>query len=190
MSKAEILAALLYQTQQAHRSLTSEEKYLATEMIEYSNNDDAQELYIEIGQLPGITAFSHLIGQVQTTFSWDWGSTDTTPRDELQVLKTIALPNRILDAASRSYEMYLMEHVVSYDRFGVGTSAPPGAVVGEKNGWRPDEDFGWEINTSGFVKYQGRFYLCVAMSDHNSGEMYGIDTVTTVARDVFNYLRP
>jgi beta-lactamase class A len=190
MAKIEILATLLYQAQREHRALTNEERYLATEMIEYSDNAAAETLYEEVGQISALTAFSHLVGANQTTFYWDWGSTETTPHDELQVLKTIVLPNKVLSNASRAYEMYLMEHVASYERFGVGQSVPAAALVGLKNGWRPDGNYGWEVNTAGFVKYRGRFYLCVVMSDYNSEETYGINTDTTVAQDVYRYLKP
>jgi hypothetical protein len=44
MVKIDILADLLYETQRAHRSLTTRENLLSTKMIEFSNHRAANQL--------------------------------------------------------------------------------------------------------------------------------------------------
>jgi hypothetical protein len=190
MVKIDILATLLYQAQRAHRSLTAVERDVATGMITESDNDDATTLFNEIGQAPGLTAFNKLIGYTQTTVNYAWGLTQTNPRDELKLLRIITLPNKILTPASRAYEQDLMQHVVSYERFGLGWGSPARAVVGMKNGWYPESDTGWQVNTSGYVKYHGRFYMVTIMTTSEPGEAYGISTLTTLSSLIYRCLRP
>jgi hypothetical protein len=60
--------------------------------------------------------------------------------------------------------MNLMEGVIASERFGLGWGSPTMAVVGLKDGYYPETDTGWWINSLGIVKYQGRFYLSAIMS--------------------------
>ena len=52
MEKIDILAVLLWEHQNAHTPLTTQEQSLATKMIEYSDNNAAESLWVTIGQLP------------------------------------------------------------------------------------------------------------------------------------------
>ncbi len=190
MVKVDILADLLYESQEHDRPLSAKQQALALSMIEDSNNHAATVLWAQIGGRDAIDAFNQLIGFKETLPSWSWGDVDTTPLDQLQLLKVIALPNAILDNASRLYEMTLMEHVISSERFGLGWGSPARATVGVKDGYYPETATGWQLNTTGFVEYQGRFYLATIMSADNPDETYGISTVTTVSSDIWKYLKP
>jgi hypothetical protein len=190
MAKIDILADLLYEDQRAHRSLSAKDESLAVPMIEDSDNADAQILWTQIGGRDAIDSFNALIGFTQTIPSWGWGLIDTTPRDQLQLLKVIALPNRILTTASREYEMSLMEGVTAGQRFGIGWGAPAKATVGLKDGYYPEKATGWQLNSSGFVKYKGRFYLTTIMDSGSPEESAGINTLTKVASLIWEHLRP
>ncbi|MGB7103706.1 MAG: hypothetical protein WBD82_03830, partial [Acidimicrobiales bacterium] len=76
------------------------------------------------------------------------------------------------------------------ERFGLGWGSPVGATVGVKDGWYPETTTGWQVNTTGFVKYQGSYYLATIMCSGNPDENYGISTLTTVASDIWKYLKP
>ena len=180
MVKIDILADLLYRAQVAKRSLTASEKNLATSMVEDSDNNAAQSLWEDIGQLPAIASFNKQMGYQETIPDWGWGNMNTTPSDELRLLKTILFPNKILTASSQAYEQGLMEHVVSYQRFGIPYGVPSGALVGNKNGWYPEAGTGWQVNSAGFVKKGDTYYLAVVMTGSNPDETYGIDTVDRV----------
>jgi hypothetical protein len=188
--KVDILADLLYEAQEHDQPLTAKEQSLAYSMIEDSNDQAATALWAQIGGRDAIDAFNALIGFKNTVPSWSWGDIETTPLDQLQLLKVIALPNAILNTASRTYEMNLMLNVIASERFGLGWGSPVGATVGVKDGYYPELTTGWQLNTTGFVKFHGRFYLATIMCAENPNEGYGISTLTTISRDIWKYLKP
>lgn len=188
--KIDILADLLYESQERGTPLTAKEQSFATSMIEASDDADASKLWAQIGGRDAIDSFNALIGFKSTVPSWSWGDISTTPLDQLQLLKVIALPNAILDTASRDYEMSLMEDVISGQRFGLGWGSPAKATVGVKDGWYDEIPTGWQVNSTGFVEYQGRFYLATIMTASDPNETYGINSVTTIASDIWKYLKP
>jgi hypothetical protein len=188
--KVDILADLLYESQHSGRALTAKQEALASSMIEASDDKAATKLWAEIGGRDAIDSFNALIGFKSTIPSWSWGDISTTPLDQLQLLKAIALPNAILTTASRDYEIDLMEHVIGGQQFGVGWGSPAHAVVAMKDGWYDEIPTGWQVNTTGFVQYQGRFYLVTIMTASDPDETYGIDTVTTLSGDIWKYLLP
>ena len=51
-----------------------------------------------------------------------------------------------------------------------------------KNGWLPDDDTGWDINSIGAFTGKDKDYLIAVLTDHNPSEQYGIDTIEGVAR--------
>jgi hypothetical protein len=59
-----------------------------------------------------------------------------------------------------------------------------------KDGWYDEIPTGWQVNSTGFVQYQGRFYLATIMTASDPNETYGMDTVTTVANGIWKYLMP
>lgn len=180
--KIDILAVLLRECQLSHRVLTSGESQLATSMIESSSNRAATKLWNDVGQLPPMSAFNHLVGFTQTIMSWSWGDIETTPLDQLALLKMIVLPNSILTDSSRAYEASLMQNVDQTERFGLGSGPPPTATIGLKDGYYPEPTTGWQINSAGYVHLGNRFYLAAIMTSHNPNEEYGIDTVNEVAK--------
>jgi len=190
MVKIDILADLLWETQQAHRSMTTREISLSAKMIDASNNGAANLLWTDIGGRDALDSFNTMIGFKQTFPNYDWGTIETTPRDQLELLKIIVLPNAVLTTASRNYEMALMEDVLPSERFGLGWGSPPRVTVGLKDGYYPETDTGWQINTSGFVQYKGRLYLATIMCTNNPDETYGIGTVTTLSRLIWENLKP
>jgi hypothetical protein len=187
MVKIDILANLLYLDQLKGKAMSKHDATLATSMIEDSDNKAAQKLWLQIGQLPTSSAFNRLIGFKQTIANWGWGDTETTPRDQLTLLKTILFPNAVLDAASRTFEQNLMENVADGQRFGIPTSVPDGAMVGVKNGWYPETLTGWQINTAGYVHLGHCYYLAVIMTAHNPNETYGLETINQISHMFWNF---
>jgi hypothetical protein len=159
-------------------------------MIEASSDSAATKLWATIGGRDAIDSFNALIGFKSTVPSWSWGDISTTPLDQLQLLKVIALPNSILDTASREYETTLMEHVIGGQQFGLGWGSPAHATVAMKDGWYDESTTGWQVNTTGFVQFQERFYLVTIMTASDPDETYGMNTVTTLSSDIWKYLLP
>jgi beta-lactamase class A len=183
--KATILAALLYWRQNTHTSLTSTEKYEATLMIEQSDNNAATYLWNDVGHAR-LQQFVNAATMTETQLSpyGTWGLSNITARDELQLMRLLTEHNTVLSDSSRGYELYLMNHVVSWERWGVPTGAPSGLTVYVKNGWLNDPSL-WVINTIGAIAGHGRDYKMAILTYDNPsgsyGEQYGITTVDEIA---------
>jgi hypothetical protein len=187
--KVDILATLLGQAQAQGTTISAGERYVAAGMIEQSDNDDATTLWDDVGGPAAVASFDARLGMTQTTPSLAWGLTETTPRDQLRLLRHIALPNDVLHYQSRAYELYLMEHVISFDYWGVSAGPPAGVTVALKNGWLPVAN-GWQINSIGAIDGHHRHYLIAVMTNGNPEEAYGIDTIEGIARIVWSDLVP
>jgi beta-lactamase class A len=179
--KATILAALLYWRQHTHTSLTSTEKHEATLMIEYSDNDAATYLWNDVGHAR-LNQFIKAATMTETELNPGgyWGLSEITARDELQLTRLLTEHNSVLTDSSRAYELNLMNHVVSYERWGVPAGAPSGLTVYVKNGWLNDPVL-WVINSIGAIEGHGRDYKMAILTYGNPSEQYGINTVQAIA---------
>jgi beta-lactamase class A len=182
--KAIILAALLRWHQETGRPLTAAEKAHATLMITQSNNGAATALWDEVG----MGRLRHLLNlakmhETQLGLNGYWGLTQVTTHDQMLLLELLATPNSVLTASSRSYELGLMAKVISGQRWGTPAGAPAAVTVHVKNGWLPDYT-GWHINSIGAFTGKNKDYLIAVLTDDNSSEQYGIDTIERVARVV------
>ena len=138
--KVDILATLLSQAQaQGVAGLPSDQQALAQQMIEESNDDDAQDLWNLEGGATAVSQFDAEAGLTQTdpNTAGYWGESTTTAADQVQLLKTVAYPNSVLTDASRSYELGLMTNVDPTQAWGVSAGVPSGVTVALKNGWLP-----------------------------------------------------
>ena len=189
--KVTILSALLRKLQQEHRSLTAEQRALATEMITVSDNDAASTLWAETGY-PSLQHFLDLAGMTETVLGPDgyWGLTLITAHDELALLQLLTSTNSVLTTASRDYVLGLMARVVSYERWGVPAGAPTDVTVHVKNGWLPLPTHGWRINSIGSFSGAGKDYMIVVLTDDNPTMAYGVDTVQDVAEVINHALNP
>ena len=187
--KVQIMGTVLRRAQQAGRGLTSYERSNMRPMIELSDNNAATNLWNEVGQASGVESFDRLAGMDETTTSSAWGMTSTTAWDNVRLVRDYAYPSPALDARWRDYGLYLMEHVVGYERWGVSAGPTAGTTVALKNGWLPLPDARvWRINSIGWIDGHGRNYVIAVLTDHNASESYGIRTVETVSRMVWDEL--
>jgi len=186
IAKVEILAALLSRTQ-AQGGLSAGQQQLAASMIEESDNDAAQALYQEVGELPTLDAVDARLRMTQTTQNWSWGLISTTPRDQLRLLRRVVLPNHFLSRASRRYALDLMEHVDPVQAWGVSSGPSTGATIALKNGWGPTNGV-WQVNSIGMIRGHGRHYLLAVMTSE-PGYAYGVQTIDGVAQIVWRELR-
>ncbi len=205
--KADILETLMYErgrTAAGLQALESSEGETAEDMIEESDNDDASDLWDEVGESEGIAAYNRLAGLKDTipnAYGY-WGETLTTAADQIRLLRQLALPSKLLTTADRDYQLYLMRHVAGYEDWGVNGGVPANVSVALKNGWVPldsdgdatdgddDDDGGWEINSIGWVKGDGRDYLIAVLTAHDPTEEYGIDSIEALSGDVYRSLEP
>jgi beta-lactamase class A len=184
--KVDILETLLHQRQNSG-GLTSSEYAIAQGMIEHSDNNDATNLWNAVGGAPGVAAYNRRAGLTQTTPNVAWGLTTTTPLDQIRLLRQIVLHPSLLTKGAQLYELSLMSHVESDQRWGVSGGVPSSASIALKNGWLPVGG-GWQINSVGRIKGDDRDYLIAVMTSGDPGEGYGIGTIQGISAIVFREL--
>lgn len=191
--KLSILETLLWHDQQQGLSgLTADQLAEAEPMIENSDNDAATDLWqVDGGQL-AINAFFRQIGAGQSTASVDWGLTQTTALEQLKVLNEVAYPGKLLTAASAAQANGLMDHVETDQRWGVSGGVPASVSVQLKNGWLADADVagtsGWNVNSIGHVHGNGADYTIAVLTNDNSTEQDGINTIQALSTATWNVL--
>lgn len=183
--KVDILASLLLQHQWSNSPLTAQQQALATEMIEDSNDEAANELWEAAGEAEGVNVANEEFGLRQTTPGDGiyWGLTHTTVDDQLRLLADLASSHSPLSAGSRSYELGLMRHVATDQDWGVTAAAVPGTVSAVKDGWLPDGSATtWVINSIGVISHGGHEMLVAVLSSDQPSESAGITQVDAAAR--------
>ena len=185
--KVDILATLLREAQTAGRGLTPTEQALAVPMIEDSLDSAADVLWTQLGPA-AVGATEQSLGLTDTVPATDgiWGTTTTTAADRLAMMRALSFPNPVLTDASRAYVLYLMEHITSTQDWGVTGGVPAGVSVALKNGFSIIN--GWQINSMGWVRGDGRDYLIAVLTDGNPSEAYGIATADQISSIVWNSL--
>jgi len=185
--KVDILETLLHRT---GGHLSSEQREAARSMIENSNNDSATELWNEDGGAPGVHAYNNDVGLTQTTPKLHWGDTTTSAADQVTLIRTLLTKSTLLTDSARRFQRRLMRHVEADQRWGISGGVPSTATIGIKNGWLPvdkDNDL-WAVNSIGWVHGSGKYYMIAVLTQHESTEDYGIDTIQHAARIVWRHM--
>ena len=196
--KLDVLETLLAERGRSGTGLSANDRTLAAQMIEDSDNDAATSLWDQVGGASGIRSFNASAGLADTApsscvncpgFPWPgWGLSTTIPGDQLTLLRALVEPNSLLSNTERGYALSLMENVTPDQRWGVSGGVPAQATVALKNGWLPlnSADNDWQINSVGWISGSGRDYLIAVLSTGNPTEQYGIDTIDQLAAMVWN----
>ncbi|MFJ9930239.1 serine hydrolase [Streptomyces misionensis] len=186
--KVDILATLLLQAQDAHRSLTDEERGHAEPMIRRSDNASADALWREIGRAPGLEAANKRLGLTSTTggSGGRWGLTRTTASDQIRLLRAVfddTTPSA-LTPASRAYIRTLMGEVLPEQSWGVSAVDAAGAGTKLKNGWLERSATRlWDVNSVGAVTVDGHRCLVAVLSDGSASMDAGVSLVERTARE-------
>jgi hypothetical protein len=196
--KLSILEALLLDDQNNGESLTYSQLADATPMIENSDNNAATDLWDLLGGAPAMDSFFNQIGATSTTAGLqdEWGLTQTTALDQLKVLNALAYPGTTLTESSATAANSLLDQVEPDQRWGVSGGIPAGVGIELKNGWLPDADTSnsyentddWIINSIGHIHGDGADYTIAVLTDGNSSEQYGIDTIQSLSATTWNDL--
>ncbi|MEU7056497.1 serine hydrolase [Streptomyces sp. NPDC046197] len=188
--KADILATLLLQAQDAGRHLTAQERTYAAAMIGNSDNDSASALWRIIGGADGLNAANRRFG-LTATVGGDgtlWGLTQTTAADQLMLLKQVFGDDSELSGASRSYLQGLMGQIAEDQDWGVSAAAD-GSAWALKNGWLPRSTTGlWDVNSIGRVTAGGDTCLVAVLSNGHTTKEQGILLVEAAARAAVSVL--
>ena len=182
--KADILAVLLLQLQQAGASIGAAYRQLAALMIEDSDNAAASALWNAVRGGPGLEAGNAVLGLKQTVPGPGgyWGLTTTTVTDQLRLLADLTSARSPLSAAARGYELSLMRNVEAGQTWGVTRAAATGTRPAVKNGWLPVGPRGlWVINSIGVISHAGQQLAIAVLSDGNRSQSAGISLVQAAA---------
>ncbi|GII91672.1 hypothetical protein Ssi02_19030 [Sinosporangium siamense] len=185
VAKVDILTALLFQAQQAGRTLTREERTLASRMIRQSDNVAAHRLYTAIGGHQGLSRVLTGLGIHNTRPGTGllWGATLSHPSDQVRLLDVLSDPEGPLIEPHRRYAMRLMTTVTPTQAWGVSAGAAKGTIVALKNGWLPAQSQGglWTVNSIGRLTWPGHDLLIAVLSERSPTMAAGITTVERVA---------
>jgi hypothetical protein len=198
-------------------------KYLMENMIEHSDNSAATALFSFGGGCEALTRLNKLIPLDETKVAcetptyYGWGNTTTTAADQVKLMRIYAYGEKsnVLGSDATSYGLRLMQSVEPGQRFGIscgpwGTKcdppnyAPPDpeVTVALKNGWKtlptctqPIQQCPWQVNSTGWVKGQGRNYVLTVLTTRDpvggggtDGFNYGIDTTQGVSQRIWDNL--
>jgi beta-lactamase class A len=187
--KVDILETVLHEASDEHPPLAPDRAGVAEGMIERSDNKDAQQLWDEVGGGAGVGAFNASAGLTDTELNTAgyWGISTTSVLDQIRLLRELAVTPSVLNRPSRAYELHLMENVEPDQAWGVSAGVAPSATVALKNGWLPTAG-GWEVNSVGYIKGDGRSYLIAVLTADDPDEAYGINTISRLSQTVWNDL--
>jgi hypothetical protein len=193
--KVDILATLLTEAQaQGVVSLPADQQVLAQQMIEESNDDDAQNLWDFEGGATAVGRFDAEAGLTQTVpnTAGYWGLSTTTAADQVQLVREVAYPNTVLSDASRNYELGLMTNVDPAQAWGISYGVAAGTTIAIKNGWVPldNESPPWQVNSIGYVNGDGRNYVIAVLVNGESTEEEGIQTIQGLSSLIWAQLAP
>ncbi|TDD31538.1 serine hydrolase [Actinomadura sp. KC06] len=196
--KVDILASLMLQRQRqrADRGLSAGlsdgERDLASQMIRESDNTAADALYSDAGHGAGVRKANKRFGMTDTKpFPTSWGSSWTSPSDQVRLLTNLASDKSPIEAPGRRFIWGLMGAVVDEQAWGISAAARPGEKVALKNGWTPvhDQGNGWAVNSIGRITGRDHDFLVAVCSGDSPTMEAGVATVEHVSDMVVDAMR-
>lgn len=179
--KVTVLTELLHRT---GGNLNGAEQNLATNMIRYSDNNATSTLvYNYFGGVGALGNVFRAEGMNESAPGTDgWGTTTTTPVDQVKLLADIYLgpKTNYLNQRSRDYIHYQMSHVSTAQDWGISAGTGRGHFY-IKNGWIPFELM--NINSIGFIPGGNNSGYAIAVyTDRGPSMNYSVDTIQQLAR--------
>jgi hypothetical protein len=185
ISKLYILEVLLLHHQRAGERLDDDESDLASEMIEHSDNEAANDLYERIGEGPALRRAASALGVHNTVPGPGiyWGFNRSSAGDYIALLRNLTRPG-VLAKWARTFALRLLAEVEADQRWGVSAAADTGTVTRQKNGWlgaSPD-NFRWLVNSVGLITADGRPLLVAVLTQHGRDFASGVTLVEQLAQ--------
>ncbi|MEY8736166.1 KxYKxGKxW signal peptide domain-containing protein [Lactobacillus sp. AN1001] len=183
--KVAVLAELLHNT---GGNLTAYQRSLAENMIRNSDNDATTNLinnHLHEASSP-VNRLYRDLGMNETTPGVGWGSTLTTPTDQLKLLYQIYMTDNssYLNRQSQDYIKYLMHTINVNQRWGISAGSSDYYL---KNGWVTYTG-PWYVNSIGFIPNSGHGYT-IAIYSYNNPLSTGINKIEQVARKASQMLK-
>ncbi len=170
--KPMLMAAYLDRPSVATRPLNSAERGLLTPMIEWSDNDAADELD-EIVGASGLSSLADRVGMTRFAPAEPiWGESEITARDQTRFFLNI---DRFIARRHRAYAMRLLASIVPSQRWGIGEVAPRGWKLYFKGGWGSGTGL---IDNQVALLTRGCARISVAvLTMHDGSHQYGKQTL-------------
>jgi hypothetical protein len=166
-AKVYLMLAYLDLVESQNRSLRSDEINTLTVMIENSDNNAAQLTWIRLAYDTGLVRFQQKIGITgYKPCSDGWGCAELSAGSMIQAL-TLLQQGKILTPEHRQFALNLMNNIEADNQWGVGDTAPKGATFYMKDGWLPDNDGTWLLNSVGIVTLGSETYTISVYSQEN-----------------------
>jgi beta-lactamase class A len=177
--KAMMLVAYLRKGDVDDRDLRHAEKRVLRPMIEKSDNDAANRIYVAVGAhgLEELARDAHL-----KHFHTEpvWGATTLTPATQARFFAHI---ERYIPKRHERYAMRLLASVVPRQRWGLPPIQPRGWRIYFKGGWAPSSaEGGWRINQAATLRTKRRRLGVVVMTRQNPSKKYGTETIEGVGK--------
>jgi Beta-lactamase enzyme family len=186
-SKVAVMASYMDWVEGQNRALRSDEINTMAQMIEVSDNNAAQLLFERVGFGNGQKKFLQKLGITDyVPCGGGWGCAELSPAS-MTKLVTLLYQGKILTKEHQQLALTLMKSVVPGMRWGVGDTAPQGAIVYMKDGWLPLNQWtDWALNTTGVVVAGNETYVITVLSQHSDTEDWS--KVNKVCGDVAKLL--
>lgn len=177
--KVAVLASVLAKD---NGQLDEHGKSLAESMIENSDNDATTELIDNyLGGTAAFQAQVNRLGMTNTKIKEAWGTSTTTPTDQINLLNQIFFSSNVLNSQSQQYIQNLMQNVESDQAWGISAGSSSYAL---KNGWLSYGSSQWIVNSIGYVNGKnGNNYTIVIYTDQNPDMSHGQQLTEKIARD-------
>ncbi|MFL2043404.1 MAG: serine hydrolase [Weissella hellenica] len=187
--KVSVLGELLLEHEHSQTDLNDNEKELANSMITASDNDATTNLLYQMGgyQAPD-NLFEKLDMNDSQMNSAAWGYSTTTAPDQIKLLRHIFYKSDVLSRDSQRYVQSLMSQIDDDQAWGVSAGVPENAEVSLKNGWLPDDDDGWMVNSLGHIKTKKVDYVIAVLTNGDVSEQSGIDLIEKLSRQTYQEL--
>jgi hypothetical protein len=173
-------AMLLVQYLRTHGSLTAYEQRLLTEMIEVSDNDAADVIYLATGADYGLQQVARLAKMRHFTANRGyWGYAQINAADQARFFFRM---DRLIPRYHRPFARRLLSHIVSWQSYGIPAVARPRWRVYFKGGWRSGLHGGRLLHQVARLERSGVTWAVAVLTDGDPGWQYGIETVKGVTR--------
>lgn len=167
--KVAVLASILAKN---NGQLDEHGKSLASAMIENSDNDATTELINDyLGGTSNFQAQVNRLGMTNTKIKEAWGTSTTTPTDQINLLNQIFFSSNVLNSQSQQYIQTLMQNVQSDQAWGISAGSSSYAL---KNGWLSYGHSQWIVNSIGYINGKGgNDYTIAIYTDQNPDMAHG-----------------
>ncbi|MEU4207781.1 serine hydrolase [Rothia terrae] len=197
--KVSIALAVMRFQHEKNDQLTDEQKQAMKASIEQSDNDATSQLFGMLGttnteRADFLNGTYQKMGVTNTSSSEGWGSNETNPVDQVQIARTVYDGAEWTNPNDVDYLRELMHVKDESQSWGVGAlkeSRQDDQDILCKNGWLPDTDNLWNLNTVGVaILDAGAFSLCAmtkGFEDQTQGEKLVSDAIAAVVEAMVNH---